>query len=389
MIRADPTEVAVYPDPNDPQRFFYVPGEPVPELGPNGAPALTLLLADAASRLQLGARWTVDGATLDRLRRRVASEHPELDPARIDLQPAPARVREVALLLRDAGGTRRDLAHATSSGFTPHTALFAVPLASEEERLTALRAVHGTEDVLGVRYTADVLGEGGQWQTVTREGDVGRWFRGLSADGHLLFAPGVSPTKPVSPPPDLPSSVTFQVQARARDMPVAFVTVTWGTETATLRPPDFAPGSLGTSKGPVEVTTRYMVGGGPYTTRLTPTGDTCDLGPTDLGLCEVVLDAERCPSQGVREVRAQMTYRPDGDGPGDERTVYLRGGTWTDRWWLVTRAPDLAGTLEVKLKITRTDGTTLDPPRFSRKDPFITIPLPDDGEVQEDNHDSD
>lgn len=389
MIRADPTEATVSPDPNDPQRFFYIPGEPVPELGPNGAPALTLLLADTASRLQLGARWTVDGATLDRLRRRVAAEHPELDPASIDLQPAPARVRDVTLLIRDAGGTRRDLAHATSSGFTPHTALFAVPLAAEEERVAALRAVHGTEGELGVRYTADVLGEDGRWQTVTREADVGRWFRGQSAEGHLLFAPGVSPTKPVSPAPDLPTAVTFQVQARARDMPVAFVTVTWGAETTTLRPPDFVPASLGTSKGPVEVTTRYTVGGRPYTTHLTPDGDTCDLGPADLGLCEVVLDAEGFPSQGVREVRAQVTYRPDEDGTDDERTVYLRGGTWTERWWLVTRAPDLAGTLEVKLKITRTDGTALDLPRFSRGDPHLALSLPDDGKDPEDNHDSD
>lgn len=384
MIRADQTEVTVYPDPNDPQRFLYVPGEPVPELGPNGAPALTLLLADAASRLQLGARWTVDAGALDRLCRRVIAGHPELNPAGIDLQPAPARVREVTLLLRDTG---RQLARATSSGFPPHTALFAVPLAAEEERVAALRAVHGTEGVLGVRYTADVLGEDGQWQTVTREGDVGRWFRGRSAEGHLLFAPGTS--KPVSPAPDLPTAVTFHVQARARDMPVAFVTVTWGAETATLRPPDFGPASLGTSKGPVEVTTGFTSGGGPYTTQLTPGGETCDLGPPDLGLCEVVLDAEGCPSRGVREVRAQVTYRPDGDGTDDERTVYLRGGTWTERWWLVTRAPDLAGTLEVKLKITHSDGRTLDLPRFSQRDPHLAISLPDDGDTQEDTHDSD
>ncbi|MEF2277375.1 hypothetical protein V3W47_03630 [Deinococcus sp. YIM 134068] len=399
MIGTDPTEATVFPDPQDAERFLYVPGDPTPELGPNGAPSLTLLMAGAHSRLQLGARWTVDEATLDRLRRRLLTQHPELNSARLSLQPAPARVREVTLLLKG-----RELAHSSSSGFLPYAAVFAIPLITEEDRAAALRAVHGTEGELTVRYTADVQGKDGCWQTVTREGDVGRWFRGRSADGHLLFAPGAD-TPPVSPTPDLPTAVTFHVGARARDMPLAFVTLAWGAETATLGPPDFGPASLGTSKGPVEVTTRYTTGGKPYTTCLIPDGDTHDLTPADLGLCEVVLDAEGWHERDVREVRAHVIYRAAEGGTDDERTVHLRGETWTTRWWLVTRpsldsstsdpstpgTPTLAGTLEVSLKITLPDGQTLMPPRFRATDPHLTLTPPpaEDGETQEAPHDSD
>ncbi|NTU82807.1 MAG: hypothetical protein HGA45_26145, partial [Chloroflexales bacterium] len=48
------------------------------------------------------------------------------------------------------------------------------------------------------------------------------------------------------------------------------------------------------------------------------------------------------------EVRLRLRYSAAGAGTDDERTVYLRRETWAARWFLITRAPTLDGTLELE-----------------------------------------
>ena len=44
---------------NEPGTFYFIPGDPGPELTPSGAPAASMILSDSAGILQLGVHWDV------------------------------------------------------------------------------------------------------------------------------------------------------------------------------------------------------------------------------------------------------------------------------------------------------------------------------------------
>ena len=164
-----------YQDSVVPNRFFYLPGDPVPELAPNGAPTLSLWVTATDARLQLGVQWKLAPAEMEQLARTIASHYPSLTPAMIDLQPAPARIQAVDLLVRDAADQLESIATANSSGFPPFTTIFGVAL-NAEQKIHAISALHGRSGFLAVRYRlAAPNGQGGTDQ-IERTTDISQWF---------------------------------------------------------------------------------------------------------------------------------------------------------------------------------------------------------------------
>jgi hypothetical protein len=175
-----------YRDPNTPNRFYFVPGLPTPELAPNRAPTLSLWVTDSNGRLQLGVQWQLSGPEMEQLRRIITARHPGCTPDEIDLQPAPMRIRAVELLVRNDDGALAPIATATSSGFLPFTTLFAVTL-NPAQKNHAVAALHGRTGYLAVRYTADVLTD--KRSSIERTADIGSWFTTRRGHDHIHVMP--------------------------------------------------------------------------------------------------------------------------------------------------------------------------------------------------------
>ncbi|MDQ5870870.1 MAG: hypothetical protein M3547_01505 [Acidobacteriota bacterium] len=162
-----------------PSDFFFVPGDPEPERGPDGEPTLSVWVSDRGSTLQLGARWGVDAERLERLRAFLAEQFPDLEPALIRLLPTPASIESVGLFLVDDNEGPRELKTVPSSGFPPYSALFHVSLTAEDTpRVVA--AVNGRKDVLTVCYRGSISKE--TFVEVSIEGEVGEGLAALGAN---------------------------------------------------------------------------------------------------------------------------------------------------------------------------------------------------------------
>jgi hypothetical protein len=362
-----------YRDSRDPKRFFYVPGKPGPERAPDGRPTLQLWVTDNDARLQLGSQWALTEQELQALRRTVAARFPPLRPNDVDLQPAPAQVKQVELLLQNGDGLTA-IATSTSSGFVPYTALFAVPLTADQ-KADAISALHGRTGFLAVRYQGSVLDEHGSWEPIERTTDVGSWFSAGRGSDHIRVVPTNYITQPT---PSTTQMVTFTVEEAVKTAPLAFIQLEWGSANTTLRPPAFAPVSLPLTDAPPRCTTHYTVGNPAYVASLaaSPKEETVTLTPDVLGLAEIVVSAPAYREAEAREVRVTVHYVPQGAGTEDERTVYLRGDQWEERWWVVTRAPTLDGTLEVTVKITHSDARVDTVPRYRQEHGTVQLAPP-------------
>jgi hypothetical protein len=351
-------------------RFYFIAGDPTPELAPNGAPTLSLWVTDSDARLQLGVQWKLAPGDEEQLRDTIARRYPPLTATAIVLQPATARVQAVDLLIRNGRETLENLATATSSGFPPFTTLFAVPLNAIQKN-HAVSALHGRTGFLAVRYTVEVINEQGQTQQIVRTMDIGHWFTTRRGSDHIRVMPTASltPAKPSVPPSQL-----FGVDERLKNAPIAFIHLERGSATAVLRPPAFEPVSVALPDAPLRCTTHYTIGK-PYTVVLDKPGpaNLCLLTPADVGLAEMVVSAPDYQATGAREVRVQVRYIPQGDGTDDERTVYLRGSKWQEQWWVITRHPTLHGTVEVTTKVTEENGAIRMLPRRRQQESAIVI----------------
>lgn len=365
-------EPTCYPDPADRGRFFYLPGAPQPECNAAGAPTVALWVTDNDARLQLGVQWRLTTEQETTLRQRIAREQPTLSANQIRLQPALVQVQLVELLMAAEDTAPTVIGTSGSSGFPPYTALFAVHLNAAAKQ-HAIAALHGRHGFLTVRYTLQTQSPSGAWQGVQRQADVADWFTDRRGSDHIRVIPTESLSKSE---PTVPVKHLVKAPAGLAEAPVAFIQLASAGETVFLRPPAFAAVELPAteaSDGPVQCTTHYT-SGAPYTVAL-QMGETVDyqLDPAELGLARVTVNAPELQAANAHEVRVHVRYLPNGNGSGDERTIYLRGSTWEAAWWIITRHTTLQGELEVTSKVTHANGTVFSPPRYRQTTGEIAI----------------
>jgi len=186
--------VRCFRDRNDPNRFYYLPGDPVPERGPDGHPTLLLLASDQGGMLQLGTHWTVGDSVLEQLRGVLAERFKGLKRESIQFAPVPVTVEEVSLLLGDGAGTFSTLKTSSSSGFPPYAAIFSVPVnASQKAQVTA--ALGGRAGFLKVIYRCRLPAEfaeapSGSGMVSERATDVSTWFTGSDGLHQIRLIPG-------------------------------------------------------------------------------------------------------------------------------------------------------------------------------------------------------
>jgi hypothetical protein len=155
-------------DPSDPAKVWYAPAAPSPERGPNGAPAVTVVLAGATRLLTLGALLQADDAAVAR-----ASGARQLHPC--PLQAVAAQVTITA-----TGGGRDVLGVSTTSGYPPYHAVFSLSL-DEAAASQATAALAGGTEHLFVTYQVTLAVPGTKPLPVKLDGDVGTWFAGTDS----------------------------------------------------------------------------------------------------------------------------------------------------------------------------------------------------------------
>lgn len=153
MITLD-LDRAVVTSSADPGTFYYAPKKPSIALDANGKRQLNLLSAGPVSFLQVTGAWGLDSAGLDALRHEVADRLGR-DAAGIRLQPAPASVESVSLLMGDGAGALSVLQQGKSSGVPPFHTVFNVML--DGTQLARVKeALGGKPRLLALRY--DITG---------------------------------------------------------------------------------------------------------------------------------------------------------------------------------------------------------------------------------------
>jgi hypothetical protein len=179
----------VFSSDEDPTAIYYVPGDPSPELGPNGEPTLMLFGSGGGAILQLGARWAASDAQLALLSADVQQKHPELQGAR--LVPAPVSVGQVVLSLGDGAGHWTPLGSSASSGYPPYNTIFHVSLDSSQ-RTMAIAAINGRTDCLRVEFQlsmpAEVAATFAGAPPTSRISDISTWFPGGTGQAHVMIS---------------------------------------------------------------------------------------------------------------------------------------------------------------------------------------------------------
>jgi hypothetical protein len=206
---------------------------------------------------------------------------------------------------------------------------------------------------------------------IERTADIGTWFATGGGADHIKVV-GVTLPDPLPVPTDGTSvAIGFEPQGA----PIAFVEIARGMAKATLRSPGFAAATLPAGiDGPLVITTHYTASGAPYQATLELASATdMTLTPADVGLARVTIDGARPQAEGAREARVRVRYLPDGMGVEDDRTIYLRGAEWAVSWYVITRAADLGGRIELEWKETATDGTASMHPREYFSQSEITL----------------
>ncbi|HLJ27860.1 MAG TPA: hypothetical protein VKY85_14205 [Candidatus Angelobacter sp.] len=153
---------------DDPDTFFYVPGQPSPELTPAGVPAASLIATGSGGFFSLGTHWAVNQAQLQDLQEYLRKQFPDL-PSAPRLSPEALTIDDVKLVLQMPDDSTEVLATSTSAGYPPFTALFNVSL-DAVHFAQASSALSGREKVLKVLY--EISGQSTVSCTVTISGDV-------------------------------------------------------------------------------------------------------------------------------------------------------------------------------------------------------------------------
>lgn len=188
--------------------------------------------------------------------------------------------------------------------------------------------------------------------------DAGGWFHQGSGTDHIQVV-GFTITEQKK------ESLKFEAKTVSldfdpADLPIAFVEVDLLGEKAKLVGPGFEPVLISSGVAvDLIVKTSYTDGGPQFESRLPPPPAGWALKPKDLGLIEVVVDGSGLKQAGSKDARVRVIYHPSGSGTEDDRTVYLRGDVWKDSWYVVSRAPDLAGWLEFDWRETMADGSVV------------------------------
>jgi hypothetical protein len=138
--------VVCYMREDQPGTWWYVPGDPVPELT-GGRPSIQLWVSPPNGILQLGVDWTVPGDLLARVHQALA----QAEGPSVNLQPAPATVRQVTVEIGTNRESREVVASSTSSGFPPYRAVFRVDLDAARAN-AAQGAINGRRGMVAVRY---------------------------------------------------------------------------------------------------------------------------------------------------------------------------------------------------------------------------------------------
>lgn len=214
MIRLD-LDRAVVTSSADPDTFHYSARTPSIALDANGNRQLNLLSAGPVAFLQVTGAWGLDSAGVDALRHEVAARLGR-DASGIRLQPAPASVESVSLLLGDGSGAPSVLQQGKSSGVPPFHAVFNVML-DAKQLATVKEALGGKSGLLALRY--DVAGSRlvtttAVDTTTTREHYAGAGgTRTWSATAESTRTAGTSDTTEESTP--------FSIELDAADWPGA------------------------------------------------------------------------------------------------------------------------------------------------------------------------
>ena len=161
--------VHVYQSTDDPQTFYYIPGEPQPERSPSGKPTLNLFVTDKNALLQLGTRWEVNADLLTELQKQVQDLHPEINQSSILLTPAPVSINKASLILMTDDDKEEELQAITSSGFPPYAAVFNVGLTNDQKTRVA-SALSGCKGRLKAVYNITLQKKISVESTIT--GDV-------------------------------------------------------------------------------------------------------------------------------------------------------------------------------------------------------------------------
>jgi hypothetical protein len=202
----------------------------------------------------------------------------------------------------------------------------------------------------------------------SRTTDVAKWWQ--AGGGPAVLGGGAATRASSSPDPSEPNPVGLSITGLMslaqglKGAPIAFVRAKAGDAAIMLRGPDFAPASLAAPiDARIPISVHYTDGGPSYETTVSWRGGAgCALGPAELGLVRLSLDASSRKAAGAQSLSARVAYSPSGTGTADTHEVRFGFGDWTDEWFVVSRDPGLAGELAVEWRETATDGTTTEHP---------------------------
>src|SRR5216684_1227494 len=112
---------------DDPGTFYFIPGNPEPELSPSGTPAANMILSGSSGILQLGVHWSVSPDQIKALQDYLQREFPQLkSPPQLRMEPVAVEAVKLAITMPDGSSTM--LATTRSSGYLPFAAVFNVAL---------------------------------------------------------------------------------------------------------------------------------------------------------------------------------------------------------------------------------------------------------------------
>jgi hypothetical protein len=344
---------------SQPEVFFFLPKSPGPEKDHLGRPTLLLVNTGNSSSLQLGTRWEAEGQALEDLRAYLGSQF-HLNPALVQLRPAQLQIESVTLDLGNGQGTVQELQRSKSSGFAPLSAIFQANLDAEQSS-RAISALNGRKGFLSLTWRGKLAVPGAAPVPVEETTDVSDWFTSGSGLDHMMMAGGTS----LASAAPTASPVEIVCGFDTAGAPVAMVEIKSTVGSTRLTPPRLAPARLDATPGEqLGVKTTYTTGGAPYETRTDAVaGRTCTLTPAHLGLAMITVDATARKRAGAVSAQIQIRYTPQEGGIADETVLRFRYGDWTSVWFVISRSPNLNGSLEYSLKEVAADGAvTAQPP---------------------------
>lgn len=223
------------------------------------------------------------------------------------------------------------------------------------------------EGTLSVKATADTSVS----INIEPEADIARWFEGQNTTDYITGSPGPQVSRGTElsnksnnsashPASTAAPELTVSVPPDLNESAVNFITIISDRARGVLSPPSFVPVKIPTpASGSLTLSTAYTDGGPPFETTIAATiGSEMVLQPSDLGLSEVVFDAESLAAIDADSCRVHIVYSAEGNGTDDDRTIYMKPGEWKSRWYVCSRDTNLNGELRYDVKVKNKDGTS-------------------------------